>query len=57
MDPHASRVLGAVPSDQLGLINVGLAIVARLLQVMHGSIAIESASGAGTRVNVRLPSA
>jgi signal transduction histidine kinase len=36
---------------------LGLAIVARLVELMRGALAIESAPGEGTRVDVRLPRA
>jgi signal transduction histidine kinase len=45
---------GSSPQAGSGL---GLAIVARLIQVMQGTIAIDSAPGAGTRIAVRLPAA
>jgi K+-sensing histidine kinase KdpD len=45
-------VRGAVDGAGTGL---GLAIVSRLLDAMHGAIAIESEPGRGTRVEVRLP--
>lgn len=43
---------GATPGAGSGL---GLAIVSRLLHVLDGELAIDSAPGRGTRVEVRLP--
>jgi signal transduction histidine kinase len=47
-------VHGAGPAAGTGL---GLAIVSRLLEVLGGSLAIDSAPGRGTRVLMRLPGA
>jgi signal transduction histidine kinase len=45
-------VRGSSPQAGTGL---GLAIVARLLDAMHGTIAIDSNPGRGTRIEVVLP--
>lgn len=44
-------------SRDLGGTGLGLAIVKHLVQAHHGSLAIESEPGKGTRVRVTLPSA